>query len=145
MPVKASHYQVKMTGGIWWNTAYSGEFEISADSADLAHLTEDTGTLSADSGMCRAETAIDYHYEKVGDGGFLIPQQARLRTSRMDGSSTMSVTTFSACHEYTAESTIRFDDVDSPSEEKAASAAKAAEKASAAFAGGLQTQRSTSP
>jgi hypothetical protein len=134
VPLSASHYQVKMTGGIWWNTPYSGEFEIAVDSADLERLTEDTATLSVDSGMCRAETAIDYHYEKVGDGGFLIPQQARLRTSRPDGSATLSTTTFSACHQYTAESTLRFDDGEVPSEQ----GAKAAAKAGAAFAGGLE-------
>ena len=132
VPLKASHYQVRLMGGMWWNTPYSGEFEISADAAELVHLNEDTGTLSVDSGMCRAETGIDYHYEKVGDGGFLIPQQARLRTIRPNGSATMSVTTFSACHQYMAESTLRFDDA--PSEEHT----QAASQASAAFAGGLE-------
>jgi hypothetical protein len=133
VPLTASHYQVRLVGGMWWNTPYSGEFEISVEAADLAHLTQDTGALSVDSGMCRAETGIDYHYEKVGDGGFLIPKQARLRTTHPDGSATLSVTTFSACHEYMAESTIRFDDADAPSEANA----RAAAQASAAFAGGL--------
>jgi hypothetical protein len=133
VPQAASHYQVKLTGGTWWNTAYAGDFEISADAADLARLTENAGGLPLDSGMCRAEAGIDYHYEKVGDGGFLIPQQARMRTIRPDGTATMSVTTFSACHEYLAESTIRFDDSDAPSEEHV----KAADQARAAFAGGL--------
>jgi hypothetical protein len=134
VPLAASHYQVKLIGGMWWNTPYSGEFEISVEAADLAHLTQDTGTLSVDSGMCRAETGIDYHFEKVGEGGFLIPRQAQLRTSHPDGSATLSMTTFSACHEYTAESTIRFDDADAPSEENT----RASKQASAAFAGGLE-------
>ncbi len=134
VPVAASHYQVKLLGGMWWNTPYSGDFEISADAADLARLNEDTGPLSTDSGMCKAETGIDYHYEKVGDGGFLIPQQARLRTIHPDGTATMSVTTFSACHQFMAESTLRFDDGDASSEEHA----QAAKQASAAFAGGLE-------
>ncbi len=133
VPLAASHYQVRLVGGMWWNTPYSGEFEISVDADDLAHLTQDTGALSVDSGMCRAETGIDYHFEKVGDGGFLIPQKAELRTSHPDGSATQSVIMFSACHEYMAESTIRFDDSDLPSEANT----RAAKQASAAFAGGL--------
>jgi hypothetical protein len=134
VPLKASHYQVKLSGGMWWNTPYSGEFEIGADAAELARLSQNTGILPVDSRMCRAETGIDYHFEKVGDGGFLIPQKARLRTTRPDGTATMSVTTFSACHEYMAESTIRFDDDDAPSEEHT----RAARQAGAAFAGGLE-------
>jgi hypothetical protein len=134
VPFKASHYQVKLSGGMWWNTPYSGEFEIGADAAELARLTQNTGTLPVDSRMCRAETGIDYHYEKVGEGGFLIPQQARLRTTRPDGTATMSVTTFSACHEYMAESTIRFDDDDVPSR----AGVREAAKAGAAFTGGLE-------
>jgi hypothetical protein len=134
VPLKASDYQVKLASGAWWSTPYSGDFEITAGAGELARLTENTGTLPADSKMCRAETAIDYHFEKVGDGGFLIPRQARLRTTRPNGSATMSVTTFSACHQYMAESTIRFDDGDAPSEEHG----RAADQASAAFAGGLE-------
>ena len=134
VPLKASHYQVKLSGGMWWNTPYSGDFEISADAADLARLNQSTGILPVDSRMCRAETGIDYHFEKVGDGGFLIPQQARLRTTHPDGTATLSVTTFSACHEYMAESTIRFDDGDAPSEEHT----RAASQASTAFAGGFE-------
>jgi hypothetical protein len=134
VPITASHYQVKLIGGMWWNTAYSGDFDIGVEAADLTRLNQDTGTLSVDSGMCRAENGIDYHYEKVGEGGFLIPKQARLRTTHPDGSATLSVTTYSACHEYTAESTIRFDDdTGAPS----AANVKASEQASAAFAGGL--------
>lgn len=125
VPVSASHYQVKLMGGTWWNTAYSGEFEIAADTGDLETLTSDTGSLNVDSGMCRAQTTVDYDYEKVGEGGFLIPRQARLRTMHPDGSSTLSTTTFSACHEYLAESTIRFDDADAPAQGTGAAAAQA--------------------
>jgi hypothetical protein len=126
VPQSASHYQVKLTGGTWWNTAYSGEFEISVDAGDLEKLASDTGSLPVDSGFCRAKTAVDYHYERVGGGGFLIPRVARLTTLHPDGSSTLSVTTFSACHEYQAESTIRFDEADAPDAASAKSAAAAA-------------------
>lgn len=116
IPVSASHYQVKLMGGTWWNTSYSGDFDISVDTGDLEKLTTDTGSLSLDAQMCRAQTVVEYHYEKVGDGGFLIPRQATLRTFHPDGTSTLSMTTFSACHEYLAESTIRFDDADAPAD-----------------------------
>ena len=26
VPLKASHYQVKLSGGMWWNTPYTGDF-----------------------------------------------------------------------------------------------------------------------
>jgi len=134
VPVSASHYQVKLMGGTWWNTPYSGEFDVSVDASDLERLTTDTGSLPPDSKMCRAQTEVDYHYEKVGEGGFLIPRQANLRTYHPDGTSTLSMTTFSACHEYLAESTIRFDDTDSPAEKDG----KAAVPATGALPGWTQ-------
>jgi hypothetical protein len=59
--------------------------------------------------MCLARTSIDYHTVLIGDGPFLIPRQIRLQTLSPAANETDSVTTFSACHEYSAESTLRFD------------------------------------
>ncbi len=48
----------------------------------------------------------------IGDGEFLLPRRSELDTFDTDGGQTDSMTKFSACREYTAESNLRFDDQD---------------------------------
>lgn len=134
--LETSHFMVKMMDGTRWKTPYSGDFEIVATTAELARLSIETDRLSPDTGMCRAQTTNFYHHVKVGSGEFLIPIRSILRTIRPDGSATESVTTFSACHEYGAESTIRFDADDAPPAE--ASQKAAAERAAAALPWGTE-------
>jgi hypothetical protein len=62
--------------------------------------------------MCRARTSIDYHTVPIGSGQLLIPLRSELHTLSPDASETNSITTFSACHEYSVESSLRFDDAD---------------------------------
>jgi len=69
----------------------------------------ETAQLPADARMCRARTSIDYHYMLIGDDEFLIPRQSELETLSGNANETSSITTFSGCHEYTAESSLRFD------------------------------------
>ncbi len=109
VPLSTSNYMVKMMDGGWWKTPYSGEFDIAGEGAELKRLMIETDLLSPDSGMCRARTVNLYHHVKLGDSEFLLPLTSVLETVRPDGSGTESVTTFSGCHEYGAESVIRFD------------------------------------
>ncbi len=109
VPIDASDYMVRLLDGARWKTEYSGDLEIAADSAELISLTIETGLLPPYSGMCRARTINVYHHVKVGNGEFLIPVTSTLRTIHPDGTATESTTTFSGCHEYTVETSIRFD------------------------------------
>ena len=108
VPAPASHYDVR--GDTEWKvTGYHGSFEIYSATAELARLVEETAKLPPDTRMCRARTSIDYHYMLIGDDEFLIPRQSELETLSGNASETSSITTFSGCHEYTAESSLRFD------------------------------------
>jgi hypothetical protein len=112
VPVETSHYMVWTLDGIQRKTAYSGDFDVVEQTGELERLKIETGLLPVEAGMCRAQTTNFYHRVTVGDGEFLIPLRSILRTIRLDGTATESVTTFSSCHEYGAESTIRFDQDD---------------------------------
>ena len=92
----------------WRVTGFSGSFEIYTATADLARLVIDTDRLPPDTNMCHAKTTIDYHFMLIGGNEFLIPLRSELETPEPDGSQTDSVTEFSACREYTAESVIQF-------------------------------------
>jgi hypothetical protein len=111
VPLNASHFAIKGSRG-WHITAFSGSFEINAASGELARLVYETDPLPPDTGMCEAKISTDYHFMRIGDGEYRIPQRSEFETSDIDGGQTDSVTEFSACHEYTAESRIRFDDQD---------------------------------
>jgi hypothetical protein len=110
---EASHCNVKGSTG-WRVTGFSGSFEIYTATADLARLVIETDRLSPDTNMCYAKTTIDYHFMLIGGNEFLIPLRSELETPEPDGSQTDSVTEFSACREYTAESGIKFDERDPP-------------------------------
>ncbi len=97
-------------GTEWRKTAYHGSFEIDPLSAELVRLTSESDPLPPETKMCRFRTGADYHYLEIGTGRFLLPSQSTLETVSPAGLETRSVTTFSACHEYAAESSVSFGD-----------------------------------
>jgi hypothetical protein len=109
--LKASHQSVK-AGNDWKVTGYSGSVRIDAATAELGRMVIDTDQLPLESGMCRARTSTDYRYVLIGASEFPIPRQSELQTFGVNSNQTNSVTAFSACHEYAAESSLRFDDQD---------------------------------
>lgn len=125
-----SHYSVR-AGNEWKVTGYRGSFEVYAATAELAHLIIETDQLPPESQMCRDKTEIDYHYVLIGDSQFLIPRRSEFDTLSPNANQTHSVTTFSACHEFTAESSLVLGD------ESAASAATAIPKTAAPLPAGI--------
>jgi hypothetical protein len=106
--LEASHFFASAGNG-WKKTAYRGSFEIDAATAELARVSLETAELAMDTQMCRIRTVTDYHYAQIGNGQFLIPRKSEFDTVSPNASETRSVTTFSACHEYAAESSLVFD------------------------------------
>jgi hypothetical protein len=140
VPLEASHYSVNVLGGRK-ETAYQGSFRIDTKTAELIRLVDETDNLPLDAAMCRAKTSTDYRFTLLGDGQILLPLQSVLETQRPNAFRTSSVTTFSACHEYVAESTIRFGDEG----ESAKAASKAPSAATPLPAGILLTLALTAP
>jgi len=69
VPREASTLRVKGQN-IWKVTGTSGSFEIDAATTQLTKLVIETEPLSSDTGMCRAETAMDYHSMLIGGGEY---------------------------------------------------------------------------
>ncbi|MGD1098155.1 MAG: hypothetical protein ABSB35_39975 [Bryobacteraceae bacterium] len=113
VPVDASHMKIKGSSE-WRATGYSGSFEVNTGTAELAKLVITSDALPPDTGMCYTKTALDYHFTLIGDDEFLIPLRSELETFDIDGRRTDSVTGFPACHEFTAESSLRFDEQSTP-------------------------------
>ncbi len=140
IPAAPSHYYVRAASGRQ-STATSGSFEIAPATSDLTRLIIQTGQLPADAGMCQAKTTVDYQHLHMGDRDFLIPLTSEYQTDQIDSSRSNSVSTFSACHEYSAASTISFEDDDPVSGD----AEKAAENAPALAAGLSLSLKLTAP
>jgi hypothetical protein len=119
-----SHYSIK-AGADWKITGYRGSFEIDAATAGLGRLVVETDELPIESGMCRARTDTTYHYAQIGDGRFLLPLKSEFDTLSPNQSETRNLISFSACHEFTAESNLVSDDSSSPSASKSAAASAA--------------------
>ncbi len=117
VPAESSHYQVGVPGavqggmlGSWHLTGHEGWFTINAESLDLVHLTIRTDLLPAITEMCQATTALDYQRLHIGEQDFLLPRTSALETIGTDAHETHTITTFSGCRQYGAESTIQFGD-----------------------------------
>ncbi len=121
---EVSHYGVK-NGKDWIVTGYRGSFQINAKTAELARLIIETDELRPESGMCRARTDTAYHYARIGDGLFLLPLKSEFDTLSPNQMETRSAISFSACHEFTAESSLVSDDQASRSAAKPAPSAAA--------------------
>ena len=119
VPAEASHYEVAVGNG-WKVTGTHGWFQINAVTADLLRLVVETEQLPPEARFCRARTSIDYRYMLIGTEEFLIPRQSELETLSADAGETSSVTTFSGCRQYAAESKLRFDGQESLNEVKVA-------------------------
>jgi len=115
VPLESSSQMVRLVDGARWKTAYRGDLEIVADTAELISLTIEAGPLPPFSGMCRTKTTNIYHHVRVGEGEFLIPVTSTFQTMGPNGTTTESTTTFSGCHQFAVETTLRFDADDAPS------------------------------
>ena len=108
VPLEASHMSVR-AGDRFVKTGFEGSFEINAATAELATLIFETDQLPPATSMCRSRFSIDYHMVLIGETELLLPIEGKFDTTNANRQQTRNVTTFSACHEYLAESVLRFD------------------------------------
>jgi len=104
-----SHYRVKALNG-WVPTSYSGELWIEPESFELRRLTAGSSELPPETLACVADMDVIYERERIGARDFLLPHRSELHFVMRDSTETHSVTTYSDCREYHAESTVRFDE-----------------------------------
>ncbi|MGA2134720.1 MAG: hypothetical protein ABSH50_20740 [Bryobacteraceae bacterium] len=121
VPVYSSHYHIASAAG-WETTAFHGAFWLDAGSSELKRLIVVAPDLPPASGVCEANTRVDYQQVRVGGGKFLLPQRSVMRMVMRDASETQSIAVYSACREFRGEATIHFDDAPTGVETKAAAA-----------------------
>ena len=113
VPVEGSRYRVRSgtaSGATWVPMAYRGTFWIDPDSLDLERFTILSDDLPAPTGICNAESTLDYSGVRIRVGDALLPRQSELRITMLDGREAVNTTNFSGCKEYQAESALVFDE-----------------------------------
>lgn len=110
VPRDASTYAISYSGESV-TTAYSGSFLLD-QGGDLIQLSVRTAELADVSNACIATSEIRYQRIALHAQDVLVPHETELRTIFSDRSQTVSTTSYSNCHEYTARSLIRFDMAD---------------------------------
>jgi len=108
VPLEASHYYTRKTDRNWLTTAFSGSLWVNPATEELERLTVLTSELPPETGACTADTRVDYQSVRLGTGGFLLPLENELHFLLRDGTESNSISTYSKCREYLAESTVSF-------------------------------------
>jgi hypothetical protein len=109
VPRSTSHYRYR-TNGTFKLAPYSGWFLVDPATAALEKLAVIATEFDRDDEVCRVQDTIDYQTARIGDGEFMLPRVSVMTAVYTRGTEARNETHYSGCHEYTAESTIRFDD-----------------------------------
>ena len=109
VPLSTSHYRYR-TGGEFKLAPYSGWYLIDPATAALEKLAVIATEFDPEDEVCRVEDTIEYQTAKIGDSDFVLPRVSVMDAVYSRGTESINETHYSGCHEYTAQSTIRFDD-----------------------------------
>lgn len=107
VPASESTYNIRLNHSSYV-TAFSGTFLADPETDNLVRLTVATGELPLASETCQITATLDYAMVRIGDFQFLLPAHVRQRWIDPDGFEAENNTAFTACQEYTGESTITF-------------------------------------
>jgi len=89
---------------------YHGSFWVDPESLELVRVEIEGDDIPPALKMSSAKLAIDYGLLKAGAGSFLLPLATDVRLTSNGGLESRTITRFSQCHQFLAESTISFDD-----------------------------------
>ena len=125
VPLAKSHYSYSTASNKARIIPFSGSFYAVPATAELKRLVVEATHFPAGD-VCRVVDTMDYHKVSIGSGDFLLPEVSTMAVVYRTGDEDLNETRYSGCHEFTGDSTIRYDDSDEPVSANVALAAKAA-------------------
>ena len=123
VPLAKSHYAYKTRGAASATIPYGGFFYVVPSTAELKRLVVEATEFQTNgnqvganqqSDVCRVTDTMDYTRIKVGAGDFMVPSVSTMDVLFRIGEESINETRFTNCHEFTGESTIRYDMDDEP-------------------------------
>jgi hypothetical protein len=106
MPAESSNYEVGV-GGQAAKSPISGSVCIDPGSSDIMFLEIRAGQTPPP--IVAISESIHYARGRIGSSDFLLPQDDDLTVADEKGNESRNLTRFTACREYAAQSSIRFD------------------------------------
>lgn len=123
VPVSRSTYRLHLSSAAERLMPYHGAFSVDPADGDLQQLLVETDAFQPGDQVCHVEHVMNYSRVKIGKSDFMLPDVSTMEALYRNGSESVNETRYSECREYVGESTIRFDDVDAPAGDSAASKA----------------------
>jgi hypothetical protein len=114
VPPLVTRYQVYATGGGFVIAPFRGSFTVHKSNLQLASLEVSPYNVPFNSSIQSASTEVKYQLTRLSGRDALIPASFVLQLEDESHIFTVSSGEFSGCHEYGAESTLRFDLPDTP-------------------------------
>lgn len=96
-------------GGRQARVSEAGSFWMDAESLDLLRLEANAQEIPPDLPLSAVKDTLEYTRVRFGSQDLLLPQSAELVVIKVDGQERRSVTEFSHCREFTAQTTVSFD------------------------------------
>ena len=96
--------------GLTKAVGFHGSFWVDPETLDLRRVELDADDIPLALKRSRVKLAIDYGLVAVGAGTFLLPQATEARVTTDLGLESRTMTRFSACHQFLAESSISFEE-----------------------------------
>jgi hypothetical protein len=121
VPLAKSSYWYRSNGPAA-KMAYHGTFSVDPADGDLQQLVVEPDNFLPSDPVCMVRHEMDYTRVRIGNGTFMLPEVSSMNAVYRNGSETLNQTHYANCREYVGESTIRFDDVDTPGETVSAKA-----------------------
>jgi hypothetical protein len=91
-------------------TGYDGTILIDAKTFEVLRIVIQTSSLPVETGACYAKTVLDLERVPINGFNLLLPSSARFDIDMLNGSQNGNRVSYSSCHEFHAESELRFDD-----------------------------------
>lgn len=114
IPRPASSFLLRH-GMIEATVGYGGSFFVEPNTDQLMRLEVRANDIPNQLGISAEVEILDYQQVRLGDADFLLPKGSEMRMSTSDGETSMNKTTFTACRQYSTESTLIFADPSDPS------------------------------
>jgi hypothetical protein len=97
--------------------AYDGTVFVDPRNGDLTRLQIRTEQPPEETGVCELNQDLEYARVDMNGSDFLLPSEAQVTVIHTDGTEARNRITYSACHEFHGESTVRYED--GPEDERA--------------------------
>ncbi|HEX4164920.1 MAG TPA: hypothetical protein VHZ55_05545 [Bryobacteraceae bacterium] len=109
VPQSVSHFRIEGADNRRAVVAFYGTFSANETSFELARLRVVAASIPLGLQICAADNQVTYQLAKISGAMTLIPKSFELHVQDQSRLYTVSRSNFSDCHEYRAESTLRFD------------------------------------